>query len=101
MPPRLAMPPKVVTPPRNVMPLPDRIVSPRRAVAPLCRVAVFLAALPLAAQAQQIVPDAIAVPGSSAVLTVHAVGAQVYECVADADRKLAWRFREPIATLMA
>ena len=29
----------------------------------------------------------------------HAEGAQVYECRASADGKLAWQFREPIATL--
>ena len=34
------------------------------------------------------------------VLTVHAEGAQVYECKAGADGKLAWAFREPIATLL-
>ena len=46
-------------------------------------------------------PDAIAAPGETVVLTVHAEGAQVYECKAGADGKLAWAFREPIATLMA
>ena len=35
------------------------------------------------------------------MLTVHAEGAQVYECKAGADGKLGWAFREPIATLMA
>jgi hypothetical protein len=35
------------------------------------------------------------------VLSVHAEGAQVYECKAGADGKLAWAFREPIATLLA
>jgi hypothetical protein len=44
-------------------------------------------------------PDAIAAPGETIVLTVHAEGAQVYECKAGADGKLAWAFREPIATL--
>lgn len=46
-------------------------------------------------------PDAIAAPGEIIVLTVHAEGAQVYECKAAVDGKLAWAFREPIATLMA
>ena len=46
-------------------------------------------------------PDAIAAPGETAVLTLHAEGAQVYECKAGADGKLAWSFREPIATLLA
>ena len=46
-------------------------------------------------------PDAIAAPGESVVLSVHAEGAQVYECKAGTDGKLSWAFREPIATLMA
>src|SRR6202140_3132822 len=46
-------------------------------------------------------PDAIAAPGEATVLTVHAEGAQVYECKAGTDGKPAWAFREPIATLMA
>ena len=45
-------------------------------------------------------PDAIAAPGETVVLSVHAEGAQVYECKAGADGKLAWAFREPIATLL-
>jgi hypothetical protein len=51
------------------------------------------------AAAETPLPDAIAAPGETAVLTVHAEGAQVYECKAAADGKLAWGFREPIATL--
>lgn len=47
------------------------------------------------------VPNSIAAPGESVVLKVHAEGAQVYECKAGADGKLAWAFREPIATLIA
>ena len=31
---------------------------------------------------------------------LHAEGAQIYECKAGNDGKLAWAFREPIATLM-
>src|SRR2546423_11330585 len=53
------------------------------------------------ARAQTPLPDAIAAPGETAVLTLHAEGAQVYECKAGADGKLAWTFREPIATLLA
>ena len=52
----------------------------------------------LAAEAP--VPAAIAAPGEAVVLTAHAEGAQVYECKAGADGKLAWAFREPIATLL-
>ena len=32
--------------------------------------------------------------------TVHAQGAQIYDCKADAGGKLVWQFREPIATLL-
>jgi hypothetical protein len=46
------------------------------------------------------VPGAIAAPGEAVVLTAHAEGAQVYECKAGGDGKLAWAFREPIATLL-
>jgi hypothetical protein len=45
-------------------------------------------------------PEAIAAAGETPVLTVHAEGAQVYECKAGTDGKLAWAFREPIATLL-
>jgi hypothetical protein len=46
------------------------------------------------------VPEAIAVAGQGLVATVHAEGAQVYECKADGAGRLAWQFREPIATLI-
>jgi hypothetical protein len=46
------------------------------------------------------VPPAIAAAGETAVATFHAEGAQVYECKAGADGKLAWAFREPVATLL-
>lgn len=46
------------------------------------------------------VPEAIAVPGQSAALTLHAEGAQVYECKADSAGALSWQFREPVATLL-
>jgi len=53
------------------------------------------------ASAQTPVPAAIAAPGETIVLTVHAEGAQVYECkIGAADGKLAFAFREPIATLI-
>ena len=54
-----------------------------------------------ATAAETALPGAIAAPGETTVLSVHAEGAQVYECKAGADGKLAWAFREPIATLMA
>lgn len=46
------------------------------------------------------IPDAIAAPGETVVATFHAEGAQIYDCKADATGKLAWAFREPIATLL-
>jgi Protein of unknown function (DUF3455) len=45
------------------------------------------------------VPDAIAIKDEILVATMQAQGAQIYECKADASGKLAWQFREPIATL--
>ena len=45
-------------------------------------------------------PDAILAPGETIVLTLHAEGAQIYECKAGTDGKLGWAFREPIASLM-
>jgi hypothetical protein len=46
------------------------------------------------------VPDAIAAPGEAPVATAHAEGAQIYECKVDPGGSLAWKFREPIATLL-
>jgi len=46
------------------------------------------------------VPDAIAAPGEVAIVTIHAEGAQIYECKADSGGKLVWQFREPIAALI-
>ena len=50
--------------------------------------------------AQTSLPDAIAAPGETIVLTLHAEGAQIYECKAGADGKLGWAFREPTAALL-
>lgn len=63
-----------------------------------CIVAALM--LPISAASAQ-VPEAIGAPGETRVATVHAQGAQVYECAADASGKLAWKFREPTATLLA
>ena len=61
-----------------------------------------LSGSPVSADAAETpLPDAIAAPGETVLLSVHAEGAQVYECKAGADGKLAWAFREPIATLFA
>jgi Protein of unknown function (DUF3455) len=62
--------------------------------------AAIVAALATSGAAAQ-APDSIAAKGETPVLTVHAEGAQVYECKADAGGKLTWQFREPVATLMA
>jgi Protein of unknown function (DUF3455) len=59
-----------------------------------------IAAAALAGAARAQVPAAIAAPGESTAATLHAEGAQVYECKAGSDGKLAWAFREPIATLL-
>jgi outer membrane protein assembly factor BamB len=58
-----------------------------------------LLALPMSAGAQQLPAD-VAAPGEKAVITLHAQGAQIYECAATKDGKFAWSFREPIATLL-
>jgi uncharacterized protein DUF3455 len=62
--------------------------------------AFLLTASLVSASAQTPIPDAIAAPGEKIVLTLHAEGAQVYECKAAGEGKLAWAFREPIATLL-
>ena len=45
-------------------------------------------------------PDAIAALDSGPLVTLHAEGAQIYECKAGRDGNLVWTFREPIAALM-
>jgi hypothetical protein len=68
-------------------------------VGALCALsAVVLAAGVEKALAQM--PAAVAAPDASPVGTLHAEGAQVYQCKLADDGKLAWAFREPIATLM-
>ena len=66
-------------------------------------IAALMLAGPVAgpAAAQTSLPAAIAAPGESVVLTVHAVGLQLYECKPGADGKLAWTFIAPQATLTA
>lgn len=56
----------------------------------------LIAPTPTAAE----VPETIAARGEVLIATVHAAGAQVYECKGDSSGKLAWQFREPIATLV-
>jgi hypothetical protein len=43
----------------------------------------------------------IAASDETQVATFHAEGAQIYDCKLASDGKLAWQFREPIATLMS
>jgi hypothetical protein len=62
--------------------------------------AFLLTASLVSASAQTAIPDAISAPGEKTVLTLHAEGAQIYECKAVGEGKLAWAFREPIATLL-
>jgi hypothetical protein len=45
------------------------------------------------------VPSSIAVHGDTLVVTLHAEGAEIYECEVDEHKRFAWRPREPIATL--
>lgn len=44
---------------------------------------------------------AVSAATGTIVRTVHAVGAQIYECKTDGHAGLAWSFREPIATLVS
>src|SRR5262249_3941624 len=44
--------------------------------------------------------DEIRVPGEIPGAALHAEGAQIYECQADAANKLVWQPREPAATLL-
>ena len=67
---------------------------------PLVAASLVAGVLLLVSEASAELPAAIAAPGETVVVTLHAQGAQVYECKADADGKLAWTFREPIATLI-
>jgi Protein of unknown function (DUF3455) len=64
-------------------------------IALACPVAILSASTAIAQ-----IPDAVAAPNETVVATVHAEGAQIYDCKAGADGKLAWQFREPIATLL-
>ena len=71
---------------------------PRRTVLALLLLTGILKSAPAA---DTPLPDAIVAPGEAIILTLHAEGAQVYDCKAGSDGKPAWAFREPIATLMA
>jgi hypothetical protein len=65
----------------------------------LTALALLATLAPAASTHAQDLPQPIQAPGLTAFVTLHAVGAQVYQCKAGADGKLAWAFREPIASL--
>jgi len=67
--------------------------------APAFSAVFLLAAASLSATAAE-VPQAIAVPGETPAMDLHAEGAQIYQCEADSQNRLVWRLREPIATLI-
>lgn len=68
-----------------------------RSYLPLTACALLSASL---APVQAQMPVGVAAPGETAILTLHAEGAQIYDCKAGADGKTVWTFREPIATLL-
>jgi hypothetical protein len=80
----------------------DRLVHGRSQPPPLALVSV--AAAPSSrgrVEAVAATPNPVtAPPGLAILLTLHAEGAQVYECRLAGDGRLAWQFREPIATLL-
>lgn len=61
-------------------------------------VAAVVVASPIALHADN--PNATKVSVPTAVMSLHAQGAQVYECKAEERGALVWQFREPIATLI-
>ena len=71
-----------------------------KAPSPLVAVLAWSATLFAASTVSAQIPDAVAAPNETVVATVHAEGAQIYDCKAGADGKLVWQFREPIATLL-
>jgi len=63
-------------------------------------VAALSFALPIPPLFAAELPATIDVPNVTVVATFHAEGVQLYECGIEAGRKM-WRFREPIASLIA
>ena len=66
----------------------------------LAVIAGYLSIRAISPSAAAEVPETIAAHGETLIATVHAIGAQVYECKANSDGKLIWQFREPVATLV-
>jgi len=60
----------------------------------------LLISAPLPVAAATPAPTAFDVAARAVVLTLHAEGAQIYQCQPDASGALSWAFREPIATLI-
>jgi hypothetical protein len=75
-------------------------IQPRLQLAIGALAGVLLMQTEIFAEVPASLPLAIGAPGEVMVATFHAEGAQLYECKANADSKLAWQFREPIAALM-
>jgi hypothetical protein len=78
-------------------------LSPRRWLIafPIAALLGGRSAAPAAPQAASLAaPAAFGVADRAPILVVHAAGAQIYECKADASGALDWAFREPIATLV-
>jgi hypothetical protein len=73
---------------------------PMQASRKVALASLLLLGLPASAMADdKPLPAAIAAPGETVVLTLHAVGMQYYECKPGPDGKLAWIFNSPQATL--
>jgi Protein of unknown function (DUF3455) len=66
----------------------------------LAVIAAYLSMRLIAPSAAAEIPEKIAAHGETLIATVHAIGAQVYECKANPDGKPTWQFREPVATLV-
>ncbi len=60
----------------------------------------FVLALPTQAQTPPPPESIVPKPTEMIAVTLHAEGAQIYECKANAAGKLEWQFREPVATLI-
>src|SRR3954454_23463813 len=74
--------------------------SPMKLAATTGLIVACLLSAPASSISNGQVPGAIAARGEVAILTVHAEGAQIYECKADTAAQLVWQFREPIAALI-
>jgi hypothetical protein len=74
-------------------------VSMKASTLPTVAVA-LVASMMIVGEASAELPAEIVAPGEAVVLTLHAQGAQIYECKAGTDGKFAWTFREPTATLL-